>query len=155
MPNPIPKDDMAFVPLVLPKRGEDLVAGRQYLIDPVARAVCIDRFGIRPPKYVECIHNAACARTITQVTTFADGRPSITTIMECPAREATFRAFYKHRRIDTFLLNIETVESLRQFYQDTHVADDQDYETTTKRATTVKAPVRAKVVVDLSMFDDL
>lgn len=148
----IPKDDLAFMPLALPARGELLIPGRQYLVDPVARAVCIDRFGIRPPKFVECLHNAACARTITSVTTFADGRPSVTTITECPAREATFRAFYKHRRIDVFLLNLDMVESLRQFYADADVASDQDYERdepTTARVARVKKPVEK---IDLTLL---
>jgi len=125
----IPRSDLAFVPLKLPKTGEELLEGRQYEIDPVARAVIFDKFGIRPPKFVECIHSKSCQRTVTSVTTYADGRPSVTSVMEIPGRQETFRAFYKYKRVAVFQCDLAVVEDLRQFYVDAPiVAEDEPEE---------------------------
>lgn len=124
----IPKEDLAFVPLVLPKDGESLLPGRQYRIDSVARAVIINNYGLRVPVYVECLRAKCPARRITTTVEYLDGRPAKTTSYEEPAQEATFRAFFKHRQISCFTLDLTVVEFQRQFYQDAPVEPDEDGE---------------------------
>lgn len=147
----IPRDDLAFVPLKLPKDGEDLLPGRQYEIDPVARAVIFNHFGIITPKFVECIRCKLPARKITMTVEYADGRPSKTTSYEEPSQEATFRAFYKYKRIAVFTVDLTVVEFQRQFYQDAplEVAEDED-ETPKKKSTREKKerPIKMTISTD-------
>jgi hypothetical protein len=147
----IPRDDIPFIPLKLPKDGEDLIPGRQYEIDSVARAVIFNHFGIVTPKFVECIRSKLPARKVTISVEYADGRPSKTTSYEEPPQEATFRAFYKYKRIANFTLDLTVVEFQRQFYQDAPLEVEEDEDETPKKKSTKEKkerPIKMAISTD-------
>jgi hypothetical protein len=133
----IPKDDIAFVPLKLPKTGEELLEGRQYEIDPVARAVIIEKYGIRPPRFVECIRTKQPERTVTTITEYADQRPRRVSTVQIPAQDETFRAFFKYKKTALFTIDLLVVEHMRPFYVDAPVEpdaeDDEGYKPKSKK----------------------
>jgi hypothetical protein len=61
-------------------------------------------------------------------------------VIEEPAQEATFRAFYKYKRIALFTLDLTVVEFQRQFYQDAPLEVDED-EADADKATKTKSKV--------------
>lgn len=125
--NPIPREtDIPFIPLRLPKTGFDLIPGRQYEIDPVARAVIINEYGLQTPQIVECLHRQEDEREIRTLTTNKRTGVVSETLSVAPAREATFRAFFKYKKCAVFTINIEVVENLRQFYVDAPKAPDEN-----------------------------
>lgn len=150
--NPIPRDtDFQFIPLHLPKSGLDLISGRQYVIDPVARAVIVNEFGIQTPQIVECLHSQQDEKNVVITSTnIRTGEVKIVSFVE-PAREATFRAFYKYKKTDVFTLDLAKVESLRSFYVDAPVAhDDKECSTRQNKGDSVKT--KKKVVFDAALL---
>lgn len=118
--------ELALVPLKLPGRGEDLHPGRQYYIDPVARHVILHEFGIVCPKTVECLDKKRPATRLTMISENLETGVKTEHVTDNPATSAKFRAFYKHKRIEIFTLDLSKVEERRQFYQDADVVKDED-----------------------------
>ena len=145
-----PYEEGALTPLKLPKDGEELLPGRQYEIDPVARAFIINHYGIITPRFVECIKSASPARRVTITTEYADGRPTRTTHQDIPAQDATFRAFYKYKRIALFTLDLTVIEYNRQFYVDAPVEpDDIDDEGEPAKYKNKKEPKPTKPLISV------
>ena len=146
----IPKTDLAFVPLSLPKDGEDLISGRQYEIDPVARAVIYNHYGVKTPRFVECINAKSPGRTVTIHTEYADKRPTKDIVHVYPEVDATFRAFFKYKKTAVFTLDLTVVEYQRQFYKEAHLApdleDDEDSERYDERNATPKVRIGKKAL---------
>ena len=146
----IPKTDLAFVPLSLPKDGEDLISGRQYEIDPVARAVIYNHYGVKTPRFVECINAKSPGRTVTIHTEYADKRPTKDIVHVYPEVDATFRAFFKYKKIAKFTLDLTVVEYQRQFYKEAHLApdleDDEDSERYNERNASPKVRIGKKAL---------
>ena len=114
--------------LKLPKRGEDLVEGRQYYLDPVARATAKEEYGLALPREIECIRRKHPATRITSHNENLETGVTKITVMECPAQSATFRAFLKKDKIEVFTLDLKRISELRQFYADSHKAAELELE---------------------------
>jgi hypothetical protein len=114
--------------LKLPKRGADLLEGRQYYLCPISRATVKETYGLVLPKTVECIKRKHPAREITTIAKNLETGEVKTTVMIDPAVEATFRCFISLNNIKVFTLDLEKISSLRQFYADSHLAAELELE---------------------------
>jgi len=147
--------DLAFIPLSLPKDSEDLLSGRQYEIDPVARAVIYNHYGIKTPRFVECLNAKSPARTVTIHTEYADKRPTKDVIQVYPEVDATFRAFFKHKKIARFTLDLTVVEYQRQFYVDAPLAPDEEDDEDNEKYQGRKASPKVRVGKKELTLDDI
>lgn len=140
-------DQGGFRPLALPATGFELLAGRQYLLSPIARITLEEAFGLRGvPSTIECVTARSAGRTITTiVATDGSSEEHRSTHREEP-RPATFKAYMGNRKWNTFTLDLEKVHSLREFYAEAHAVSDKEMSSTKE----VKA---SKKVIDLSILD--
>jgi len=134
--------------LKLPKKGADLLEGRQYFLCPIARATIKETYGLVLPKTVECTRRKHPATRITSVNENLETGESKTTVMECPAVSATFRCFISLNNIKVFTLDLEKIAELHQFYAESHLAAELELEelqaekkVRSPKARTVSAPI--------------
>lgn len=139
------------MPLTLPKTGFELLSGRQYEIDPVARAVIVNEYGLQTPQIVECLHCQQDEKHVVMISTNKrTGEIKERSFIE-PSREATFRAFFKHKKTAVFTLNLDKVTELRQFYVDAPVApDEHECNVRAHKGESVKS--KKKVLSDAALF---
>lgn len=111
-----------FKPLPLPVEGEDLQPGRQYLLTPLVRLILDEVYGFRGvPTVVECLHARRPATIIrTMVQDAESGKTLSSSIMEVPAREATFRAFLGKGRVLKFEVSLARLADMAPFYDKSH-----------------------------------
>ena len=109
-----------FRPMKLPKRGTDLLAGHQYVLDPVARTIIEEVYGLRNiPRSVECIQAQVLPKQIDTVTTcLLTGERTCGTPVRIEAKHSTFRIYWKYKSVETFTLDFDKLEELRPFYVD-------------------------------------
>jgi hypothetical protein len=113
-----------FTPLKLPNDGADLHEGRQYLLDPTARAIIIDRFGIRPPKVITCLSKRYAATQIVSTTTNLEtGEVKVSSIYN-DARPETFQGFNGFKKIVKFDVDLRKVAEHRAAYEDADLVSD-------------------------------
>lgn len=113
-----------FSPLKLPNDGSELLEGRQYLLDPTARAIIIDRFGIRPPKIVTCISRRYSGTEITTTTRNLDtGEIKVSSFIN-DARPETFQGFNNYKKIVKFDVDLRKVAEHRAAYADADLVAD-------------------------------
>ena len=141
------------MPKELPLRGEDLMPGYQYELDPAARRAIDERFGVRGvPTYVECIKKrcAPCVRE-TRVTNLETGAVHESRIEE-PEQPATFRAYLGGTRLAVFTLDLPALQRARAAMTPAELVRDDRYERTDERPESRKAKP-AKQVIDIdSLF---
>lgn len=102
------------MPKELPSKGEDLMPGYQYELDPAARRMIDDMFGIKGvPTYVECIKKycSPCER-YCRTTNLVTGAVFESTMQE-PEQLATFRAYLGGTRLATFTLDLPALAKAR------------------------------------------
>ncbi len=119
------------MPKELPARGEDLMPGYQYELDPAARRTIDDTFGIRGvPTYVECTKKrvAACRR-VTVTTNLETGAEHRSETVE-PEQQATFRAYLGGKRIAVFTLDLPKLAEARAALVPADLAKEDDYSRT-------------------------
>jgi hypothetical protein len=114
--------------LKLPKKGADLLEGRQYYLCPIARATVKEEYGLVLPKTVECTRRKHPAREITTIAKNLETGEVKTTTMIDPAVSATFRCFISLNNIKVFTLDLEKIAALHQFYADSHKAAELELE---------------------------
>lgn len=141
-------DQGGFRPLPLPADGFALLAGRQYVLSPIARITLEEAFGLRGiPTVIECVAPRCAARTITTIVV-VDGSPmEHRSSHREEARPATFKAYMGNKKFSTFTLDLEKVHSLREFYAQADKVSDREPASGGVR---VKA---SKKVIDLSILD--
>jgi len=147
------QEENSYKPLPLPKKGEDLKEDRQYILDPVARAIIVDVYGIQPPREIVCLSRKYSARTIKTITTYHETQEVVTHEHVDEGRPPLFRAFMELNRIQRFSLDIEKIESLKPFYVDSPKVKDFEEKKKTHKPRSNK--VTAKGVIDLSLLGAL
>src|SRR5690606_26286682 len=106
-----------FKPLPLPRKGEDLEQGRQYMLSPLARLIIDEVFGYRGvPTYVECLRKKVARTRITTTTENLETGEVKTSSMELEAQVETFRAFMAYKRVLKFSIDLERLHSSEGIY---------------------------------------
>jgi len=144
------KEENPYAPLHLPKKGEDLQEGRQYILDPVARTIIVDVYGIQPPREIVCLSRKYSSRTIKTITTYHETQEVVTHEHVDEGRPPLFRAFMALNRIQKFTLDIEKVEQMRPFYKDSPKVNDFEQEEKTHKTKSTK--VKSHGVIDLKLL---
>lgn len=142
-----------FRPLPLPARGEDLLPGRQYYLNPLARLVVSDVYGLRGlPSVIECLAKKVSPTRIETITTnLATGQVSRREHL-LPEQAACFRVFGGPNRIIKFNLDLEHVEARKPFYADSPKL--KDFELSDERPRTAKRTGTTLIKkYDLSVLD--
>lgn len=147
------KEENLYRPLHLPAKGEDLQEGRQYILDPIARAIIVDTYGLQPPREIVCLSRKYSARTIKTITTYHETQEVVTHEHVDEGRPPLFRAFMALNRIQKFTLDMEKIEALKPFYVDSPKVKDFEQEEKTHKPRSNK--VTARGVIDLSMLNSL
>lgn len=124
-----PELEKGFPVLKLPSKGEDLLEGRQYQLTALARITVQEVYCLSLPKIVECVFKTRPPmRYATHALNLLTGEAKWS-VMELPAQEATFRAFFKHKNIELFTLDLVKLHELEANYKDSHkVRELEEYE---------------------------
>lgn len=155
-----------LAPLVLPATGYELQSGRQYYLNPAARAALHDVFGLRGlASLVECICAKNDAREVVISSKNLRTNEVVTTKSDQPERNATFRGFGK--KVFVFTLSLESLHERMGAYEQGHLFNE--YEKTDPYAgrkfrgvklnnwhddgKTGGGSVKKKEPLDLSLFD--
>lgn len=144
------KEENPYSPLHLPQKGEDLQEGRQYILDPISRAVIVDMYGIQPPREIVCLSKKYSSRTIKTITTYHDTQEVVMHEFTDEGRPPLFRAFMALNRILKFTIDIEKVEELKPFYKDSPKV--KDFEREEKQHKPKSTKVKSTAVIDLSLL---
>lgn len=138
-----------YSPRALPLKGEDLEPNFQYAIDPVARAIVQDVYGLQVPKVVTCISRYYPAVEVyTRTTVLKTGQIKERTIRE-EERPASFLAFFSLKNQRKFTLDLAKVAEMRPFYADLQAEVD---EKETRKIAKPKKEPKPKVKIDLSLL---
>ena len=122
--------------------------GYQYELDPAARRLLDDVFGLRGvPTYVECTRKrvGACRRTL--ITENLETNTKHTTVTEEPGQEATFRYVSGHSRFTAFTLDLPALVRARAAMTPAELHKEDRYVHTDERPESRKGR-KAKIVVN-------
>lgn len=139
-----------FKPLPLPAKGTDLQQGRQYYLDPVARAALKDMYGLAGcPAIITCIL-AKRPKTMVEskTTNLETGEIIVSEPLVLDAQDATFLAFIKFRKHEKFTLDLEEIQLRRPFYVEAHKVSDKE-----PKAKVESGAPRVQKKFDLSILD--
>lgn len=140
----------SFKPLKLPSCGEDLLPGRQYYIDPVARIAIDETYGFFPPKVVECLQKRCDPATIWTIHRNDRTRKITKQRMSMSQQEECFIAFFSKNNKKKFSINLAKLHESRAFYADCdRVKDLVKEEKPKKPARLKKAPKLDEAVMEL------
>lgn len=128
-------------PLSLPSTGDQVIEGRQYILDKYARRAVREEFGLQPPQVVTALYKSHHAERV--VTTIEDlVTHEVRTIKEDrPEVQATFYWFTGTHRV-RFVLSLESLAEVRAMNAETDKASDNALES--KSETRVKVSTSSK-----------
>lgn len=125
IPNHIrPPYEEGFPVLRLPKKGEDLMEGRQYELSPTARAYIDETWGLVLPRVVECLFKKRPGTRIATLTTNLETGESKWNVMIDPPRASTFRAWMTNGKIHKFTLDCAWLAEREHEMNGSHKARD-------------------------------
>lgn len=107
----------ALAPLTLPSTGEQVVEGRQYVLDRYARNMVREGFGLQPPQVVVALYKKRPAERATIHVENLETHEVRTSIEERPAVPATFYYFTGTHKI-RFSLSLESLAEVRALNAD-------------------------------------
>ena len=122
-----------YQPKELPLRGEDLMPGFQYELDPAARRVIADLFGIVGiSTYIECIKKRSPSVRRTCITENLETGVKHTSVHTEPEQLATFRGYLGNKKLTVFTLDLPSLQARRNamveadmFKEDTYTRSDE------------------------------
>lgn len=146
-----------MMPKELPSRGEELMPGYQYELDPAARRAIFELYGLAGvPTYVECIKKrcAPCKRVsiTTNLETNEEFRHEVTE----PEQQATFRAYLGGKRLAVFSLDLPALIERRAALTPADLVKDDDYSRSDERPESRKGAKAKPTRLDVSrLFDNI
>lgn len=142
--------------LRLPAKGTDLQEGRQYELDPIARAYVLETYGLLLPKIVECLFKKTPPmRYATHALNLETGEARWS-VIEQDGREATFRCFMTINRIEKFCLDLENLHAARSRLAKSHKADEIAERDEVEQKSSRKREKKPVPVIDvLALLGDL
>lgn len=148
------RDDSGYRPLILPRKGEDLIPDRQYALSPVARLVIEEMYGLKGvPTFVTCIRCKVAKTKVTRIIENLETGIVHKTEHIVEPQAATFSAFLSLRNRLVFTVDLDKVHELEPFYAKS--PSIAKYERTCELlGNSAASPTRkAPVKIDLSIFD--
>jgi hypothetical protein len=145
------------MPKELPLRGEDLMPGYQYELDPAARRVIADVFGINNvPTYVECIRKRVAGCRRTSITENLETGEVHTSVITEPEQLAAFRAHMGNTKLVIFTLDLPSLQAARAALTPAElVKEDRFTQTDERPASRRSKPTRLRLDINTFFLPEL